>query len=99
MKNLESDLRALLKGEHSSLSISFNEENGPNYQTVGEWVAEEHSGIKDDDWVAPGEKEKAIATNSIWTAHWYPDTPIGFYRVHASTLDALLDYVRQRAKP
>ena len=36
------------------------------------------------------EKDEIIAADSLWTLQWYPDTPIGFYRVAASTLEKVL---------
>jgi len=42
------------------------------------------------DFSDPTEIAKAIATDSVWTIQWYPNTPIGFKRVHAATLDKAL---------
>jgi hypothetical protein len=42
------------------------------------------------DWfVSPEEWNKAVAEDSVWVLHWYPDTPVGFYRIAASTLEAI----------
>lgn len=41
-------------------------------------------------WVSKEECDKAVKTDSVWTAHWYPDNPVGFQKVAASTLGALL---------
>lgn len=30
---------------------------------------------------------------------WYPDTPVGFYVFEASTLDGVIDAIRERFKP
>jgi hypothetical protein len=63
------------------------------YMTVEQYLKNEHSNWGNEDNVGDfpgGEREKAIATNELWTLHWYPDTPVGFYRVAASTLEALL---------
>ena len=84
---VEQGLRALLKGEHTSLSLSFNELHAPNYQTVEEWL---HNEPRDDaDWTSPEEREKAIRTNSVWRLQWYPDTPVGFHAIQASSLGAI----------
>jgi hypothetical protein len=34
--------------------------------------------------------QRAIATDELWTMQWYPETPVGFCVLHASTLAALL---------
>lgn len=97
--DIEVFLRSLLRGKHSSLTISFNDANGPNYQTVAEMEAEIDTLPKDYkrhhyDWISEEERQKAIADNSMWTAQWYPDTPVSFYAVAASSLNALIDYLR-----
>lgn len=51
--------------------------------------------LEDDDWVTPDEREKAIETDSIWTLQWYPETPIGFFIMAASSLEALEAYFRK----
>lgn len=67
----------------------------------------EHNAHKDvyetiEEFYDPGafvsEKEwfKAVEANSVWKLQWYPDTPIGFYIVCASTLDAIEEYIRAR---
>jgi len=52
--------------------------------------------LLDDSWVSPEECQKAIISNELWTLQWYPDTPIGFHRVMASTLEAILSAVQGR---
>lgn len=90
---LEKRLRGLLKGEHSSLYLTFNSENGPSYQSVAD-VADDDRFLL--DWVSAEERAAAIQSNSIWTLQWYPDTPIGSYSVSASTLEALLTHCLSR---
>ena len=41
------------------------------------------------DFVSLEEYIKAIDENSVWKLHWYPDTPIGFYIICASSLEAI----------
>lgn len=67
---LESELRALLRGQHSSLTLSFNEANGPNYRSVAEFLPECPWSI---EWVSEEERQKAIALNSMWQLQWYPE--------------------------
>ncbi len=42
-----------------------------------------------DEWIE-GEREKSLLTGDIWILQWYPETPVGFYRVVGSTLEAVL---------
>lgn len=85
---LSKKLPFLLKGEHSHLYLTFNAEHGSNYGTVKEFI---DAGMYDpDSWVSPEEMQKSIDGNSVWTIQWYPDTPVGFYLIRASSLDVLL---------
>lgn len=43
-----------------------------------------------DGWLSDEQREKAIASNNVWSLQWYPDTPVGFYRLVASDLEILL---------
>jgi len=70
-----------------ALTIEFNEHQAC-YDTIEDW---EHSAnIRPDDWASADERAKAIQTNCVWTCHWYPDTPVAFYRVAASSFEALM---------
>lgn len=87
--DLEKRLRGLLKGEFSSLTIGFNDDPAPNYMSVGDAVRD-MAHLDDADWVSPEEREAAVAQNSLWSIQWYPDTPVGFHRLQASSLAALI---------
>lgn len=91
-------LLSLLNGEFSSLTISFNDAHAPNYCTAKTWLKEgpDSGGYTDlDDWVSEEERDAAIENNTVWQAHWYPDTPVGFYSLMASSLPALLAGLRK----
>lgn len=92
--DLEQRLRSLLKGEHSSLTIGFNDEHAPNYMTAAEWELDERGG----DWVSDTERERALADNTVWSIQWYPQTPVGFHRLKASSLSALLQALQNEVK-
>ena len=62
--------------------------NRSYYKSIEEAIAEVDDGP--DEWVSPEEREKALVADSIWNLQWYPDTPIGFFSVSASTLEAVL---------
>lgn len=51
-------------------------------------------GVADEDehWINDEEREKALATGEIWTLQWYPDTPVGFHRLAAASLESLLEH-------
>ncbi|MFD2248877.1 hypothetical protein FHS82_000986 [Pseudochelatococcus lubricantis] len=87
---LETTLRSLLRGQYSSLTLSYNDHSA-DYKSAAQ--AEPYGEFKDTDWVSDAEREKAIATNSVWRLQWYPNTPVGFIAIHASSLSALIEYV------
>lgn len=95
--DLETLLRSLIKGEFSSIHLGFNNDHGPNYTKAADW---EYYNDPEDrgEWVSEEEKTKALATNSVWTLQWYPDTPVGFCCIRASSLAAIVKYLRE-AKP
>jgi hypothetical protein len=68
--------------EHKcGLHLSHNEHRDV-YETVEQFYAA--------DWfVSPEEWRKAIAEDSVWVLHWYPETPVGFHSIAASTLEAI----------
>jgi len=78
IKNLELPFGVTLPTV-SSLSIEFNP-----YTGIDEWL------YKDSYWVSEEEHQKAVAQNTVWMVHWYPHTPVGSYKVAASSLEAVL---------
>jgi len=95
LRGIEDRLRGLLQGRHSSLTISFNDEHACNYVTAKVWHDEwgHYSGGTDDhiEWASEDERLKAIRENSVWTVQWYPNTPVCFEMVGASSLQAAFD--------
>lgn len=43
-----------------------------------------------DDFASPEALQRAIDTDECWVLQWYPNTPVGFCRVAAPTLDEVL---------
>lgn len=74
---------------HISLSVEHNE-HATYYQSAEVWAAEQDQRECPIRWASDEERAKAIAEDSIWTLHFYPDTPVGSYWVAASTFEAAL---------
>lgn len=72
-----------------NLYLTHNE-HMVNYQTVAEAILEERE-FDADGWISEEQKQKAIDTNDCWTIQWYPDTPIGFYRMHGADVAPLVE--------
>lgn len=93
MTELETLLKSLVKGEYSSISLTWNEDFSFNYETADTWY---NSDSDLQDWVSYDEKVKAITENSVWSLQWYPDTPIGSCIIRASSLEAIIQYLKAR---
>jgi DNA repair exonuclease SbcCD ATPase subunit len=74
-----------------SMHITHNEHKN-NYETVEEAIGKASDCATYDKSDFPDEDEiaKAISTDSVWKIQWYPDTPVGFCTVCASTFEAAL---------
>jgi hypothetical protein len=46
----------------------------------------------EDTFISHEEYEKAIELNDYWCIQWYPETPIGFNVVCATTFEKALEY-------
>ncbi len=51
-----------------------------------------------DFFRGPGAVAKSIESGELWDLQWYPDTPNGFLRVCAPTLEELLEYTNEVSK-
>ena len=75
--------------EHKcGLSLTHNEHRN-YYETAAEWIAKQEQFEVLLSW-PEGERQRAIDTGEVWVLQWYPETPIGFFCVAASTLEACL---------
>lgn len=79
----------------ASMHITHNDHKS-SYETAEDWIL-----CNDDnhyaDWISAEEKAKALETDSIWTLQWYPETPIGFCCVAASSFEALMEHFEREA--
>lgn len=58
------------------------------YEKLADFIAT-RQGLA-DDFESPAQLERAVATDECWVLQWYPDTPVGFNRVAAPTLEDAL---------
>jgi hypothetical protein len=81
------------------LAIRFND-HAVNYQSVEEWLIDQGDGSGECwfEWASADERDKAIVTNKVWTCQWYPNTPVGFYAVAASSYEVLMAAVNSRGQ-
>lgn len=76
--------------KHMSLTIQHNEHKNC-YVTIQHYFTH-YPHLEDADL---SEKNRCIEQDSIWEIQWYPNTPIGFYHVFASTLEKALELANQ----
>lgn len=92
IQQTETFLKSLLHGKFSSLSIEFND-HASGYQDAAK--AAENLNYDYVDWISDEDKAKALSENSVWVLHWYPNSPVGFNAVAASSLELLLTHVQK----
>jgi hypothetical protein len=65
------------------------------YQSAADWFEEQSHRECTYDWPNDEAKQRAVATNEIWTLQWYPRTPIGCHMIAAPTLEELLSFAER----
>lgn len=74
------------------LHISRNQHYG-YYETVTEAIGDRPGATyRSGDFINPEDRARCIELDSVWTVQWYPDTPVGFHVVHASSLSLALEH-------
>jgi hypothetical protein len=81
----------------NSLHITRDGDHACNYMTAKQWIEE---AAPDDFSDCPPEVVQAMKdANTIWRVQIYPDTPIGFYAAHGSTLDEAVAAIEAGKEP
>lgn len=80
--------------EVNSLHLEFNGHMS-SYMTIEDY----YESCLDDkkDWVSEEERTKAIETNQVWACSWYNKTPVGSYKILASSLEVVLQALQEIA--
>lgn len=84
-----SEATIALPAHKCGLCIEHNQHRN-DYQTVAAWLEDREALGTGPNWVSAEERQRAIDTGEVWEIQWYPQTPVGFYHVAASTLAAAL---------
>jgi len=71
--------------EHKCGLFLTHNEHRDYYETAQHFI-ENLEGLA-EDFESPEAMKIAIETDSIWVLQWYPNTPVGFHRVAAPTLE------------
>lgn len=90
-KNLELPYGVILS-EVNELMLDYNGHMG-SYMTIEEYY-EDCLGSS-DEWISEEERKLAIDNNSVWHIHWYPNTPIGSYKILCHSLEKGLKYLQE----
>lgn len=84
---------SLLPQHKAGLFLTHNEHRG-YYENASDYIREGRERPAPATWKDDDAIQRAISTDEIWELQWYPDTPVGFYRVAAPTLHELLELAK-----
>ena len=89
------EMAALFPAHNGTLSLIHNDHKTEE-QSVKEWLDSLDSDGQSDlyEWVSDEQRQKAIASDTMWTLQWSPNDPESFYAMAAADLDALLTAAR-----
>ena len=68
-----------------NLYIEYNDHKS-SYETVEEYIEERD--IKDEEII---DKEECIKKDTLYSLQVYPKTPIGFYKIYASSIEKAVE--------
>ncbi len=84
-----------LPAHKASLTISHNPHKDL-YETVVQYCLGEWSqGSPHSDFESIEDFEVACGLDDFWEIQWYPNSPVGFFRVRASSLDLCIKMVEE----
>lgn len=78
-----------LPSHKASLTLTHNDHKD-GYEDLREKLSDDY--YRD---MSPEDKAECIRTDSLWTLHWYPNTPVSFYVVHGPTLERVLELANE----
>jgi hypothetical protein len=81
----------------ASLHIEHNPHKA--YYSKIEDEEDPNGGCFANAWVSPEQRAKAIAADSVWVVQWYPNTPVGSYKLCGADLDVVLAAAREVSPP
>lgn len=73
--------------EHKCGLYLTHNEHRDLYQKLEKWIVDNDA---TEDFADDAARQRAIETDECWVLQWYPDTPVGFFRVAAPTLEEAL---------
>lgn len=76
-------------GHKASMIIRHNDHT-TMYMSIAEYLDTDIFGDESKE-----AKQECIAADELWELQWYPDTPIGFYKVFGPSLERCLEKAKQ----
>lgn len=73
--------------EHKCGLYLTHNEHRDLYEKLEKWIVDNDV---TEDFADDAARQRAIETDECWVLQWYPDTPVGFCRVAAPTLEEAL---------
>lgn len=87
------EFEMLLPRHKVALYLTHNDHKSV-YETAAQWVEKRETLGGPPEFTSPEERAKAIETDELWELQWYPDTPVGSHHVCASSLGAIMAWLK-----
>lgn len=81
--------------KHACALFLTHNEHLSYYETVEQWADMRYGSEGCPLFISEEAKAKCIATNDCWMLQWYPETPVGYHRIAAPTLEELLAFAAE----
>lgn len=76
---------------HEAGLYLHHNEHKDGYETVKDYIECMPPAYEPDYFTSPEDMQKCIESNDCWCLQWYPNTPVGFYKVCGSSLEIVLE--------
>lgn len=93
-KKTESFFEGYCIGKYSALHLEFNECH-IDYKSVLDAVTDPYSDEYQKDWITVEDRVKACEEDRMWTLYCWPQTPVGHFRLRASSLAVIASYLER----
>ena len=87
--------------EYGNVTLTLNDYvrasrgNDPMRDYSVKEVVEDEYWSENFEWLSPEDTALAVEHNTFYTMYWYPDTPVGSYRLDAYSLSAMIEMALQ----
>lgn len=84
---------SIFPSHKASLHLTHNQHKN-YYETLLEYTEGDRQSNSKLDWISDEQRSKAIENDSLWELQWYPNNPVGSYKLLACDLEVLLNFAK-----